>query len=252
MVELRGVSAGYASGCVLQNIDLDFLPGQVLVLLGPNGCGKSTLLKTACGLLPKTGGGIWIDGVPIEHLREKELARKVSFLTQSRTTPEITARRMVLHGRFPYLSYPRRYQEEDYRIVRDSLERADAAAFAERSVAQLSGGQRQSVYVAMTLSQRCGTVLMDEPTAYLDVAHQLRILKLARSLADEGKAVVLVLHDLPLALRCADRVAVLSSGGLVQTGTPEELFQSGVVDDVFGVHLHRMETERGWQYYCEL
>lgn len=252
MVELRGVSAGYPGRAVLRDIDLTFHPGQVLALIGPNGCGKSTLLKTACGLLPRSGGEILVDGVPLERLRGKELARRVSFLAQARNTPEITARRMVLHGRFPYLSYPRRYQKEDHRAVQQALERVGAASLAERMVSRLSGGQRQNVYIAMTLAQSCGTVLMDEPTTYLDVAHQLRILELARSLADEGRAVVLVMHDLPLALRGADRVAVLSGGTLLRTGTPEEVFQSGVVDRVFSVRLRRVETETGWQYFCEL
>lgn len=252
MVELRGVSAGYPGHPVLRDIDLTFRPGQVLTLIGPNGCGKSTLLKTACGLLPRSGGEILVDGVPLERLRGKALARKVSFLAQSRSTPEITARRMVLHGRFPYLSYPRRYQREDHRIVRQALERVGAAHLAEQLVSRLSGGQRQNVYIAMTLAQDCGAVLLDEPTTYLDVAHQLRILELARSLADEGRAVVLVMHDLPLALRGADRVAVLAGGRLCRTGTPEEIYQSGIVDQVFSVRLRRMETESGWQYFCEL
>lgn len=252
MIELEGLSVGYLGKPVLENVSLAFPPGKVCVLIGPNGSGKSTLLKAACGLLPKQAGTIRIDGAPLDTLSSRQIAQRVSFLAQSRSVPEITARRMVLHGRFPYLSYPRHYRKEDHLLVHQALERAGAAELADRSVGTLSGGQRQKVYVAMTLAQDCATVLMDEPTTYLDIAHQLRLVELARQLAGEGKAVVLVMHDLPLALHCGDVLAVLSEGRLVQTGTPEEIYQSGIISTVFGVQLHRVETQQGWQYYCLL
>jgi iron complex transport system ATP-binding protein len=118
-------------------------------------------------------------------------------------------------------------------------------------MSQLSGGQRQRVYLAMTLAQQGQTVLLDEPTTYLDVGHQLEVLRLTHRLASEGKAVVLVLHDLTQALAWADDVAVLSGGQLQQVGTPEAVFQSGVVEQVFGITLRRFQTQRGWRYYCE-
>ena len=157
---------------------------------------------------------------------------------------------MVLHGRFPHLSYPRHYREEDRRIVRQALAAVDAADLAARPVTELSGGQRQKVYLAMAIAQQTPSILMDEPTTFLDIAHQLGVMELSRRLARQGKAVVLVLHDLPLALSGADRLAVLANGRLVQCGTPEEIYQSGVLEPVFGIRQGRMMTADGWQYYC--
>ena len=250
MIELRGVHAGYQKTPVLRGVDLTFRPGEVLVLVGPNGCGKSTLLRAALGLIPCWEGQVLYDGVPLERLTPRQVALQAAFLSQSRTVPSITARRMVLHGRFPHLSYPRRYRSEDHRAVQQALEEAGAAALADRLLPQLSGGQRQMVYLAMAIAQQTPAILMDEPTTFLDIAHQLGVMRLARRLAEKGKAVGMVLHDLPLALSGGDRLAVLSDGALVRTGTPEEIYQSSVLETVFGVRQGRARTADGWQYYC--
>ena len=249
MIQLRGLRAGYPGRTVLEGIDLDFRPGEVLAILGPNGCGKSTLLRTANGLLPRTGGEVLVDGVSIDRLTPRDLARKAAYLPQSRQVPAITARRMVLHGRFPYLSYPRRYSREDRAMVSRALDWAGAAELADRPLAELSGGQRQKVYLAMALAQDTAAILMDEPTTYLDVACQLVVMALARRLAEEGRAVVMVLHDLCLALRCAHRAALVSEGRLCQVGSPEELFRGGELERVMGMALGRVETGEGWRYY---
>ncbi len=249
MIQLRGLRAGYPGRTVLEGIDLDFRPGEVLAILGPNGCGKSTLLRTANGLLPRTGGEVLVDGVSIDRLTPRDLARKAAYLPQSRQVPAITARRMVLHGRFPYLSYPRRYSREDRAMVSRALDWAGAAELADRPLAELSGGQRQKVYLAMALAQDTAAILMDEPTTYLDVACQLEVMALARRLAEEGRAVVMVLHDLCLALRCAHRAALVSEGRLCQVGSPEELFRGGGLERVMGMALGRVETGEGWRYY---
>lgn len=249
MIELKNLRAGYPDRPVLEGIDLEFRPGEVLAILGPNGCGKSTLLRTANGLLPRDGGEVLVDGVPLEELSAKEVAKKVAYLPQSRTTPNITAGRMVLHGRFPYLSYPRRYRREDHEMVRRALEWAGAAELAPRPLAELSGGQRQKVYLAMALAQDTETILMDEPTTYLDVGCQLEVMALARRLAEEGRAVVMVLHDLTLALRCAHRAALISGGRVCQTGTPEELYRGEALARVMRVSLGRVETGEGWRYF---
>lgn len=251
MIELCGVQTGYHKQAVLHGIDLAFQPGEVLALVGPNGCGKSTLLRAALGLMPCWGGQVLYDGVPISVLSPRQIARQAAFLSQSRAVPSIAARRMVLHGRFPHLSYPRYYRPEDYRIVQQALEQVDAADLAQRPVTELSGGQRQKVYLAMVIAQQTPTIFMDEPTTFLDIAHQLGVMRLAQRLAGEGKAVVMVLHDLPLALSGAHRMAVLERGSLVQTGTPEEIYQSGVLQAVFGVRQGRVRAADGWQYYCQ-
>ena len=251
MIELTNLRAGYPGRVVLEDVTLSFPPGQVLALVGPNGSGKSTLLRTALGLIPRLGGDIRVDGDRLEDLTPRQLARRAAYLAQSRPVPNITAGRMVLHGRFPYLSYPRRYRPEDHAIAQRALERTDALDLAQRPMPQLSGGQRQKVYLAMALAQDTETVLLDEPTTYLDVSHQQEVMATARLLASEGKAVVAVLHDLCLAMRFAHRLAVLDGGRLQAAGTPEELCQSGILDRVFSVALRRVETEEGWRYYYQ-
>ena len=250
MIELQNVTVGYGGKPVLREVSMAFPPGQVTVLLGPNGCGKSTLMKTALGLLPRQGGEILYDGVDLARLTARQVARKAAYLPQSREIPSITARRMVLHGRFPYLGYPRRYRAEDYETARKALEWAGAGDLADRPVGELSGGQRQKVYLAMALAQDTETVFMDEPTTYLDVGHQLEVMELSHRLAAQGRAVVLVLHDLPMALREADRLAVLAEGVLRRMGTPEEILDCGVLERSFHVAVERVRTEDGWRYYC--
>lgn len=249
MIELKNLCGGYPGRPVLEDISLDFCPGEVLAILGPNGCGKSTLLRTSNGLLARTGGEILLDGRPIEGLSAKEIAQKVAYLPQSRSTPNITAGRMVLHGRFPYLSYPRRYSQKDREMVQKALAWVEASELASRPLPELSGGQRQKVYLAMALAQDTETILMDEPTTYLDVGCQLEVMALARRLAEEGRAVVMVLHDLCLALRYAHRAALLREGRVRQIGTPEELYGGEALEEVMGAALGRVETEGGWRYF---
>ncbi len=250
MIEAWNVSAGYAGKTVIKGISMGFSPGQVTVLLGPNGSGKSTFLKTALGLLPFSDGKVLYDGVDIRTMKPRDIARKAAFLTQSRNTPSILALRMVLHGRFPYLSYPRRYTEGDLAIARNAMDRTGSRPHENTNVMSLSGGERQGVYLAMALAQDTQTVFMDEPTTYLDIHRQLQIMDTARALADAGKAVVLVLHDIPMALRGADRVAVFHQGTLAQWGTSEAVYESGVLDKVFGVQVCQVHTPHGTQYYC--
>ena len=215
MMELRQLRAGYGEHMVLDGIDLALRPGEVLALLGPNGSGKSTLIRAALGLLPLAGGQVLIDGTDAAALTPRQRAQKAAYLPQTRPVPNITALRMVLHGRFPHLTYPRRFRQEDYAAAMAALEQADAACLARRPMPELSGGQRQRVYLAMALAQDAPTLFLDEPTAFLDVSHQLEVGRLAGQLARQGKAVVLVLHDLPLALSTADRLAVLKGGRLL-------------------------------------
>lgn len=250
MIELSHVTAGYGDAPVLKNVSLTIRPGEVLALVGPNGSGKSTLLRTILGMVPKSAGEIRLDGREITAYSTRDIAQRISFLTQSRPVPNITAYRMVLHARFPYLTYPRQYRPEDRRITEEALRRMDGWELRNRPMPTLSGGQRQKVYLAMVIAQQTQTVLMDEPTTYLDAAHQFRIMALAKTLAEEGKGVVLVLHDLSMALQTAHRMAVLEEGKLVAVGTPEEIFARGVLNRVFDVKVFQAETSVGIRYFC--
>lgn len=249
MLKLRDVCSGYDGREIIHQISLELEPGKVTVLAGANGCGKSTLLKTITGMLKKTSGEIEIHGRKIETFRSEELAQKIAYLPQNRNIPEISVLRMVLHGRFPYLKYPRRYQKADIEIAKKALCQVGMEAYEEKKVSQLSGGMQQKVYIAMALAQDTPVIVMDEPTTFLDIVYQIKLMELVQQLARQGKAVILVLHDISLALRVADKIVILSDGRIVGEGTPEEVFQSGVLDQVFGVTFRRIWTGEGWQYY---
>lgn len=251
MIELKNLAVGYQERRVLEQVTLEFRPGEVTALIGPNGSGKSTLIRTVLGLLPQLEGEILLDGKPMDTFSPRERARKMTYLAQSRTVPNITVKRMVLHGRFPYLGYPRRYRPEDDEIVEEAMRRAGVEGLAHRPLSELSGGQRQRVYLAMALAQDTPYLFFDEPTTYLDVGRQLEVMQNARELAREGKAAVMALHDLPLALRGADRIVVLDEGRVRFSGTPEQLYQSGMIPRVFGAKVCRVETKLGCRYYYE-
>ena len=250
MIRLRNLSAGYSGKAVIEKVTMEFQPGKVTVLVGPNGSGKSTLLKAALGLLPAIEGEVLYDDVNICQLKRRQIAQRAAFLTQSRNTPSIRALQMVLHGRFPYLSYPRYYGKEDYGAARRAMDATGCRQHENTSLTQLSGGQRQGVYLAMSLAQDTRTVFMDEPTTYLDISHQFGLIHTAKALAGEGKAVVLVLHDISLALREGDCIGVFQEGKLLCCDTPDSIYESSVMEQVFGVGIHRMDTPHGAQYYC--
>ena len=251
MIELKNVCAGYEGKTVLKDANVTFEPGKITVLIGPNGCGKSTLLKAVVRINPHTSGNILVNGTSIEELSSAKLAQNVAYLAQNKKAPDISVLKMVLHGRFAYLSYPRKYRPQDIEIAKKALEWAGMTEEAEQIVSKLSGGMQQKVYIAMALAQDADTILMDEPTTYLDVVHQLRIMEMAKQLANEGKAVVMVLHDLTQALRIADKVVVLKSGEIIAQGTAEEVYENGSLQKAFGVEIEKIETKRGeviWHY----
>ncbi len=259
MIKIRGLCSGYPAYPVLKSVDLDVAEGNVTVIVGPNGCGKSTLLKTLVGIVSKTGGELWIrdehrntsdDFVSLDSLTTQQRAQKIAYLAQSKQVPEITALRMVLHGRFPYLGYPRRYRPEDLEIARRCLNRMGVGDLADRPMNTLSGGTRQKVYIAMALAQDTPVILMDEPTTFLDVSYQLEMMAHAKELSNSGRSVVMVLHDLPMALEYADHLVVMDEGKIVFAGKPEDVYSDGCLDRVFGVTVNRVETKDGWKFYC--
>ena len=250
MIEVDRLCAAYGRRQVLHEVSARFRPGVVTAVVGPNGCGKSTQLKAVVGLCRPSSGQVRLGGAELASLSSREAAQRVAYLPQSRNIPDITALRMVLHGRFAHLSYPRRYRPEDYACAQRALEWVGAGELAPRLLKGLSGGQRQKVYIAMTLAQDTPAVLMDEPTTYLDVRGQLEVLRLSRRLARMGKAVVLVLHDLGSALEWADELLVLREGRAVAAGTPGEAVRSGELERTFRISLHAADTSQGRRYFC--
>lgn len=239
MFELQEVSVGYGGVPVLQNVSFTAQSGQITALVGTNGCGKTTLLKAVARQLPLLGGSITLQGRPLSAYGRKEYARTAAFMPQVRNIPEITVQGLVSHGRFPYLGLSRQMTAKDRAIVRQAMEQTGVDRWAERDLRELSGGERQRVYLAMALAQGGDAILLDEPTTYLDVAAQFELLEMLRGLADQGKTVILVLHDLAQALQYSDRVAVLSSGMLTAFDMPANLFAQGILDAIFGVTLCR-------------
>lgn len=251
MLDVQNLFVSFPGKPILQNVSLSIPTGQVTVLLGPNGCGKTTFLKALCGILPVKGGSAFLDGQELLSLPQRERARRVAYLAQGRQIPDITVQRLVLHGRFPYLSYPRRYRSQDYAAAQAAMAQMDLEALADTPLDQLSGGQRQKVYIAMALAQDTPVVLLDEPITYLDVAHQFQLLSQAKALSQQGKTVVMVVHDIPAAMGVADHIVLMDRGQIVFQGTPEALYASGAVTGVFGMKLRRVQSEKRWVYYCE-
>lgn len=249
MVKIQNLCAGYPGKPVLENLHASLPVGKITALLGPNGCGKTTLLKALCGVLPAKGQ-VYLDESDLLTLPAGQRAKQVAYLSQSRPVPDLMVQQLVLCGRYPYAGWPRAYSEEDEKIVWQALERMGLEELARCPVSRLSGGQRQKAYIAMALAQDAQVLLLDEPTTYLDVAHQLQLLALLQQLAQEGKTVVTVLHDLQSALQIADHILLLDKGCVAAQGTPEEVFASGKLDSVFGVRVCRIPVQGQWHYYC--
>lgn len=249
MIKMSHVYAGYGNEKVLHDVNLSFEAGKITIIVGPNGCGKSTLLKTLIRMNPSTSGQIKIDGNLVDGLKSNELAQKIAYLPQGKHAPDITVKRMVLHGRFAYLKYPRRYRKEDYEMAEKAMKLVGIEDLEEKNVSQLSGGTQQKVYIAMAIAQDTPVVLMDEPTTYLDISHQMKLMEWARKLADQGKAVILVLHDLGQAFRYADQIVVMSEGKVLDCGSPEDIYIKEIVNDVFQIQMSRVLTESGYQYF---
>lgn len=248
MLELEHLAAGYGKSSVLRDFNLKLLPGQITAIGGVNGCGKSTLLKAACGLLPLQEGRVLLDGTDLKGLSSQQRAQRMAYLPQGRNAPELTAFRMVLHGRFAYLSFPRQYRREDLTAAKEALRWAGAEDLADCPMTALSGGQRQRVYIAMALAQDTKVILMDEPTTYLDIQARFQVMEMARRLARMGKTVVMVLHDLDLILRYADRAVLLDRGAVAAEGSPKDLAHDGSLSRIFGIEVRAVPLPEGEQY----
>lgn len=239
MIRFDGLRAGYDGVERLHGLSCALPGGRLVALIGPNGCGKSTLMKCAAGILKPSAGEIWVDNRPARELSRREMALAVSYMPQSRPAPSIPVRQLVAHGRYPHLKWGHSLTGADREIVRAAMERTDTARYGDRPVSQLSGGERQRAYLAMMLAQETPVMLLDEPTTYLDLSSQFQLMELLAGLSGEGRAVVLVLHDLALALEYADEILLMRDGELIQSGTPEEIYRSGRLDEVFAIRVER-------------
>lgn len=236
-MRINGLSLGYGEQLIIDSVDLEVPSGALTAIVGPNGSGKSTLLRGMARLLSARSGAVHLDGVDIADHTSIELARRLALLPQAPVTPQgLSVGDLVARGRFPHRAWYQRWSAADEEAVRRALMRVDLIDRTEDQVAELSGGQRQRAWLAMVLAQDTDHLLLDEPTTYLDLAHAVEVMALARDVAhDSGRTVVAVLHDLTLAARFADHMVVLSEGKVVATGSPEDVVTGSLLADVFGL-----------------
>ena len=231
------LTLGYAERTVIEGLDLVIAPGKITAIVGPNACGKSTLLRSMSRLLAPRAGHVVLDGTSVHQMPAKELARTLGLLPQSPIAPEgITVADLVGRGRHPHQGIFARWTRADDEAVADALIATDTVSLADRSVDELSGGQRQRVWIAMALAQQTDLLLLDEPTTFLDVSHQVEVLDLLTDLnRRRGTTVVMVLHDLNLAARYADHLIALRDGNIHSAGDPIDVLTPEMVEAVFGM-----------------
>jgi iron-siderophore transport system ATP-binding protein len=231
------VTLAYDGNVVARDLSVAIPASGFTAIVGPNACGKSTLLRALVRMLKPRAGSVLLDGAEISSLPTKQVARQLGLLPQSSTAPDgITVADLVARGRHPYQRLLRQWAREDERAVREAMDETDVAELADRLVDELSGGQRQRVWLAMALAQSTPLLLLDEPTTFLDIAHQMEVLDLCARLHGEGRTLVAVLHDLNHACRYATHLIVMSDGGVVVAeGEPAEVMTAELVEQVFGL-----------------
>ena len=230
------LTLAYERRVVAEGLGVEIPDGSFTVIVGPNACGKSTLLRALARLLRPREGTVYLDDAPIAGLPPKRLARLLGLLPQSPLTPEgITVGDLVARGRYPHQSLLRQWSREDEAVVAETMAAVGVADLADRVVDELSGGQRQRVWLALVLAQQTGILLLDEPTTYLDIAHQIEVLDLCARLHEEGRTLVAVLHDLNHACRYATHLIAMRGGEVVAAGPPADIVTADLVERVFGL-----------------
>ena len=245
MLEARGLQAGYGERMIVSSADLQVQRGDILSIIGPNGSGKSTLLKAMARLLPLKQGQVLLHGRDMHELSEKQIAKVMAVMPQSMDFPsDITVRELVSLGRLPYRSFFDEFGTKDKEAVSRVLGLTNLEAYQHRSIMALSGGERQRARLAMALAQEPELLLLDEPTTYLDIRHQLDLMLLIRKLHKElGLTVVMVLHDLNHVARFSSRVVAVQKGKIVADGSVQEVFKEELIADLYGVENTVMELE---------
>ena len=236
---VRGLTAGYGQRVVIRGVDLDVAPGEVVVLAGPNGCGKTTLLRAITHVVRPTAGVVLLDGTDVAAMGTAERARHIAVVAQSASLPEsMRVFDVVLMGRTPHLRLFATEGPADVAAVREAMERTDCWRLRSRLVDELSGGERQRVVLARALAQAPRLLLLDEPTAHLDLSHQVETLALVRAMATtDGIAVLAVVHDLALAAAFADRITLMADGDVLASGTPAHVLRPELIRRAYGVDV---------------
>lgn len=233
----RKLTLSYDSKTIIDTLDIAIPAGKITVLVGPNGCGKSTLLKGLGRLLKPKNGVVYLDSTSIAKLSTKAIAKQMGLLPQGPSAPDgLTVRELVAQGRYPHQSWLKQWSLDDEQQVEAALTITELQDLSERPVDSLSGGQRQRAWIAMTLAQNTQILLLDEPTTFLDLAHQIEVLDLLYDLNQrEGRTIVIVLHELNQACRYADHLVAIKAGAIFAQGTPHTVMTETLVKEVFGL-----------------
>ncbi|MER2071740.1 MAG: ABC transporter ATP-binding protein [Psychrobacillus sp.] len=236
-IETKELTLSYGDSIIIEEMDLLIPKGEITVFIGGNGCGKSTLLRSIARLLKPKTGAVYLEGTAIAKMSTKDIAKQMAILPQSSVAPEgLTVLQLVKQGRYPHQTWLKQWTEEDEEKVNEALKATGIEDLKDREVDSLSGGQRQRAWIAMTLAQNTEIILLDEPTTYLDMAHQIEILDLLFELNEkENRTIVMVLHDLNLACRYAHNVVAIKNKEIFAQGKPENIIDRILVEKVFGM-----------------
>lgn len=247
-ISVKDLNVGYDNNLIISDMNLDIPKGKISIIIGANGCGKSTLLKSMGRMIKTSGGEIHINNTSIKKYKDKDLAKTMAILPQSPKCPDsITVKELVSFGRYPYQSAMCGMSKEDNSLVEDAIEKTELTDYRDRGVSTLSGGQRQRAWIAMTLAQDTEIILLDEPTTYLDMAHQLDILTLLKKLNEEkGTTIVMVLHELNLACKFADNIIGLKKGSVICQGRPSDVITAECLKAIYGIDACLIKSENGY------
>ncbi|MFD3167117.1 ABC transporter ATP-binding protein [Herpetosiphon sp. NSE202] len=236
-LQTQNLVLGYQRTTIIDQLNAEIPHGQVTAIIGPNGCGKSTLLAGLAKLHPAKQGQILLDGRDIARLSPREMAQSLALLPQDGFAPDgMTVADLVRFGRHPHTGLLRQWSKDDQQAVVEAIATADLSSMADRPLTTLSGGQRQRAWIAMALAQATPLLLLDEPTAALDLGHQIEVFELIRQLAAEGKTVVMVVHDLASACRYADHLIAMRTGKIIAAGAPKTIVTPELIHQLYGVH----------------
>ncbi len=246
------ITLGYDDTLVIKELSTSVPAGAITSVVGPNGCGKSTLLRSLARLMKPKSGAVYLDGDAIAKLPTREVAKRLGILPQSPEAPEgLTVRELAAQGRYPHQSWLSQWSKGDERAVEEALETTGMLEFADRPLDTLSGGQRQRAWISMALAQETETLLLDEPTTFLDMAHQLEVLQLLDRLnREDGRTVLMVLHDLNNAARFSHHMIALSGGEVFAAGSPEEVMTAELLREVFSVEAEILADPRTGTPLC--
>ncbi|WP_050613490.1 ABC transporter ATP-binding protein [Bacillus testis] len=235
--KIEELTSGYENAIILNEVNVSIEAGKITTIIGPNGCGKSTLLKTIGRILKKQGGQIYIQDQNIDQIPTKEIAKKLAVLAQSPSAPgELKVEELISYGRYPHRKNVNRLTARDKEMIEWAMTVTNTIEFRSRNLSQLSGGQRQRVWLAMALAQETDILLLDEPTTYLDMAHQLEVLNIVKTLNEEhGCTIVMVLHDINHAARFSQHLIAMKQGKVQKCGSPSEVISNDVMREVFQI-----------------